>query len=97
MGSQSTDHNSFSHMPLFQCCSGASDLSTASAGMELPGHDSGSDGSIFIYLGMAGTGLTVLSAKNDSDVMFCLQSYQDYESIEHLCINPIHRIGLIHK
>ena len=31
-----------------------------------------------------------------SDVMFCLQSYQDLESIDHVCINPIHRIGLIH-
>ena len=50
---------------------------------------------------------TVVSAKSDSDVMFCLQllsktltctlhlSY--YESIDHLCINPILRIGLIHK
>ena len=40
---------------------------------------------------------TVLSAKSDSGVMFCLQSYQDLESIDHLCINPIHRKGLIHK
>ena len=39
---------------------------------------------------------TVLPAKRDSDVMFCLQSYQDFESIDHFCINPIHRIGLIH-
>ena len=42
--------------------------------MELHGHDSGSDGSIFIYLGMA--------VKSDSGVMFCLQSYQDLESID---------------
>ena len=40
---------------------------------------------------------TVLSAKSDSDFVFCLQSYQDLESIDHLCINPIRRIGLIHK
>ena len=32
---------------------------------------------------------TVLPAKSDSGVMFCLQSYQDYESIEHLYIIPI--------
>ena len=41
--------------------------------------------------------LTVLPAKSDSDVMFCLQCYRDVESIYHLCINPICRIGLIHK
>ena len=40
---------------------------------------------------------TVQQAKSDSDKMFCLQIYQDLESIYHLCINPIHRIGLIHK
>ena len=40
---------------------------------------------------------TVVPAKSDSGVKFCLQSYQDFESIDHLCINPIHRIGLIHK
>ena len=34
---------------------------------------------------------TVLPAKSDSDAMLCL------EWIDHLCINPIHRIGLIHK
>ena len=39
---------------------------------------------------------TVLPAKSDSDAMFCLQSYQDLESIDHMCINPIRRIGLIH-
>ena len=40
---------------------------------------------------------TVLPAKSDSGIMFCLQSYQDLESIDHLCINPIRRIGLIHQ
>ena len=40
---------------------------------------------------------TILPAKSDSDVMFCLQSYHGHKSIDHLCINPIHRIGLIHK
>ena len=41
--------------------------------------------------------VTVLPAKSDSGIMFYLQSYQDLESIDHLCINPIHRIGLIHR
>ena len=40
---------------------------------------------------------TVLPAKSDSYVMFCLHSYRDLKSIDHECINPIHRIGLIHK
>ena len=39
--------------------------------------------------------VTVLPAQ--SDVMFWLQSYQDLELIDHLCINPIRRIRLIHK
>ena len=39
---------------------------------------------------------TVLPAKSDSDAMFCLQSYQDLGSIDHMCINPIRRKGLIH-
>ena len=41
--------------------------------------------------------ITVLSAKSDSDVMFCYKVIRDLESIGHLFINPIHRIGLIHK
>ena len=41
--------------------------------------------------------ITVLPAKIDSDFMICLQSYRDLYSIDHLCINPILRIGLIHK
>ena len=40
---------------------------------------------------------TGLPAKSDSDVMFCLQRIRDLGSIDHLCINPIHRIGLILK
>ena len=40
---------------------------------------------------------TVLYTKSDGDVMFCLQVIRDLESMDHLCINPIHRIGLIHK
>ena len=40
---------------------------------------------------------TVVPTKSDSDVMFCLQSITFLSSIDHLCINPIHRIGLIHK
>ena len=48
-----------------------------------------------------------MPTKNDSDILFCLQilskilTYEHhfslYESIYHLCINPILRIGLIHK
>ena len=41
--------------------------------------------------------VTGLPAKSDSDVMFCLQSYQYLKLIDHLCINPIGRIGLIHE
>ena len=40
---------------------------------------------------------TVLPAKSDSDVMFVYKVARDLESIDHLCINPIHRIGIIHK
>ena len=40
---------------------------------------------------------TVLPAKSDSDVMFCLQVIRGLESIDHLCINPILWIGLIDK
>ena len=36
--------------------------------------------------------LTLLPAKSDSGVMFCLQSYQDLESVDHMYIDPIHRI-----
>ena len=38
---------------------------------------------------------TVMPAKSDSDVMFVYKVIRDLESIDHLCINPIHRIGLI--
>ena len=41
--------------------------------------------------------ITVLLAKSDSYVMFCLQNYQGLESTDYLCINPIRRIGLILK
>ena len=41
--------------------------------------------------------LTVLPVKSDGDVMFCLQSYKGLRMIDHLCINSIHRIGLIPK
>ena len=50
---------------------------------------------------------TVLPAKSDSEVIFCLQllsktftftrHFSQRGSIDHLCINPILRIGLIHK
>ena len=35
-------------------------------------------------------GVTVISC-------FVYKVTRDLESIDHLCINPIHRIGLIHK
>ena len=46
---------------------------------------------------------TALPTKSDSDIIFCLQlssktlhlSYR--KSIDHLCINPFCRIGLIYK
>ena len=47
--------------------------------------------------GLIARNTTDLPAKSDSDVIFCLQSYQGQESIDHVCINPIRRIGLIHK
>ena len=37
---------------------------------------------------------TVLPAKSDSDVMFVYKVIRDLESIYHMCINPILRIGL---
>ena len=40
---------------------------------------------------------TVLPAKSDSDVMFCLHHYQGLIINRHLCINTICRIVLIHK
>ena len=42
-------------------------------------------------------GTTVLPAKSYSDVMLCLQSYQGLIIDKSLCINPISRIGLLHK
>ena len=42
-------------------------------------------------------GAIVPPAKNDSDDMFVYKNIRDLESIDHLFINPIHRIGLIHK
>ena len=43
------------------------------------------------------THCTVLPAKSDGDVMFCLQCYGDLESIYHLWFNRIRRIGLKHE
>ena len=40
---------------------------------------------------------TVLPAQSDSDFIICSQSDGDLESIDHLCFNSIHRIGLKHK
>ena len=41
--------------------------------------------------------LLSLAAKSDSDIMFVYKVIRDLELIDHLCIIPIHRIGLIHK
>ena len=38
-----------------------------------------------------------MPAKSDSDVMLVYKVIRDLESIDHLCINPIRRIGLILK
>ena len=40
---------------------------------------------------------TVMPDKSDSDVMFVYKVIKDLESRDHLCINPICWIGLIHK
>ena len=39
---------------------------------------------------------TALPAKSESDVMVCYKVIRALESIDHLSINPIRRIGLIH-
>ena len=39
---------------------------------------------------------TVLPTKSDSDAMFVYKVISDLESKDHVCINPIQRIGLIH-
>ena len=41
--------------------------------------------------------VTVLPVKSDSDFMFVYKVIRDLWSIDHLCINPILWIGLIHK
>ena len=40
---------------------------------------------------------TVVPGISDSDVMCVYKVIRDLESINHLFINPIRRIGLIHK
>ena len=40
---------------------------------------------------------TVVPAKTDNDVMIVYKVIKYLESIDHLFINPIRRIGLIHK
>ena len=39
----------------------------------------------------------VLPANSDINIMFCLQSYPDLESIDHVCINPIDLSILVHQ
>ena len=46
---------------------------------------------------MANANGTVLLAKSDSDAMFVYKAIRDLELINHKCINPIMRIGLLHK
>ena len=41
--------------------------------------------------------VSVLPAKSDSDAMFVYKVIRDLDSIAHLCINSICRIGLTHK
>ena len=50
-----------------------------------------------LYEECSGSVGTVLTAKSDSDVMFVYKVSRELELIDHLCINPICRIGLIHK
>ena len=40
---------------------------------------------------------TVLPVKSDSESCFVYKVIRDLKLIDHLYINPIHRIGLIHK
>ena len=49
--------------------------------------------------GVADFSSTLLSCQPRVTVMSCFvyNVIKDLESIDHLCINPIHRIGLIHK
>ena len=46
----------------------------------------------FVTISRVNVYSTVLPTKSDSGLMFCLQRYQDLESIDHSCINPIHRL-----
>ena len=58
---------------------------------------------LLVTIKIMSTDTTVLPAKSDSDVVFCLQLLSKtltctlhlslYESIYHLCINPILQIG----
>ena len=43
------------------------------------------------------THLTVLPINSDSGVIFVYKFIRDLKSIDYMCINPILRIGLIHK
>ena len=45
------------------------------------------------------SGFTLLSCQPRVTVTSCFvyKVIRDLESIDHLCINPFHRIGLIHK
>ena len=50
-------------------------------------------GSCFVVGFLESFRFTVLPAKSDSGVVFVYNFIKDLESIDHLCINPIHRIG----
>ena len=68
-------------------------------------------GDVFVFiqyiLDLTSALLTVVPTKSVSGGILCLQLLSKTltctfhlgicESIDHLCINPIHRIGLIHK
>ena len=71
-------------------------------------NEQGSKAHVYFYKIIALMQFTiVVPTKRDSDVKLCLQllsktltcslHLSKRESIDHLCINPILRIGLIHK
>ena len=55
------------------------------------------EGTIALGCRLISKGATILPAKSNSDFTFVYNFIRDLQSIDHLCINPIFRIGLIHK
>ena len=54
-------------------------------------------GCVLLYCPASQRHYVVSLNKSESDVIYFYKVIRDSESIDHLCINPIHRIGLIHK